>query len=87
MRINNVTTPIPLTTVTDVLIKVETYIEEDKHAGYLEGLEKARDVVDCVRFTTDAPEYLGETVEEVAQEMMRQINWYKTQPRIDDNKE
>lgn len=45
-----------------------------------EAIDQARDIVDCVRFTTTAPEYEGETVEEAAQEMMRQIVALKDQP-------
>lgn len=45
-----------------------------------DALEAARDIVDCVRFTTTAPEYEGEMVEQAAQEMMRQIVELKDQP-------
>ena len=36
-------------------------------------LETARDIVDCVRFTSGADDYVYETLEQASQEMMRQI--------------
>ena len=38
-----------------------------------EALEWSRDIVDCVRFTSGSDDFSYETVEQAANEMMRQI--------------
>ena len=54
----------------DCITKYAANVRTEAHNA---ALETARDIVDCVRFTSGAGDYVYETVEQSAQEMMRQI--------------